>query len=258
MILREPLGDSPHEQVQFGLRLILRDTLAKLSEHIQPESAATGGTVRTPNITIHRERNPQFGAKPGRAAREIPRGYPNNGVGMAIDLNRLPNDLRISREMVLPDGVTDDDHCRAGARRSFFGKKSAAENRVDAENIKIISGGQGPVNALGLRDAGERHVVIVIAEKSGKSLSALAEVTKVGIRKWRGGMIGAIAAHDGDKVARVSDSRNRVQQRSADPTEHSGIGGDTERQCKNGHCRKAWILSQHASSKAEILPRCFH
>src|SRR5437899_8891660 len=81
----------------------------------------------------------------------------------------------------------------------FFRKKSAAENRVDAENIKIISGGQSPVNALGLRDAGERHVVIVIAEKSGKSLSALAEVTKVGIRKWRGGMIGAIAAHDGDK-----------------------------------------------------------
>jgi hypothetical protein len=31
-------------------------------------------------------------------------------------------------------------------------------------------------------------------------LSALAEVTKVGIRKWRGGMIGAIAAHDGDKL----------------------------------------------------------
>src|SRR2546429_1291189 len=125
-------------------------------------------------------------------------------------------DFRITREMVLPDGVTDDYHCSAGAQRSFFRKKSAAENRVDAENIKIISGGQGPVNALGLRDARERRVVIVIAEKSGKSLSALAEVTKVGIRKWRGGMIGAIAAHDGDKVARVSDSRNRVQQRSAE------------------------------------------
>ena len=69
--------------------------------------------------------------------------------------------------------------------------------------------------------------------------------------------IAAIAAHDGDQVARVSDSGNRVQQGSADPTEHSGIGGDAERQCKNGHCRKAWILSQHASSKAEILPRCF-
>ena len=258
MILREPLRDSPHEQVQLGLRLILRDTRAKLSEHVQPENAAIIGTVETPHITIHRDRNPQFGAKPGCTASEIPRGYPNNGVGMAIDLNRFADDLRIAREMVLPDGVTDDYHRSAGAQRSFFRKKSAAENRVDAENIKIISGGQGPVNALGLRDTGERHVVIVIAEKSGKSLSALAEVTKVEIRKWRGGVIGTLAAHDGDKVARVSDSRNRVQQGSADPTEHGGIGGDAERQCKNDHRRKAWILSKHASSKAEILPRCFH
>ena len=104
MILREPLGDSPHEHVEFGLRLILCDTRAKLSEHDQPENAAIIGTVKTPNITIHRDRNPQFGAKAGRAAREIPRGYPNNGVGMAIDLNRLANDLRIAREVVLPDG----------------------------------------------------------------------------------------------------------------------------------------------------------
>src|SRR5215472_15485008 len=152
---------------------------------------------------------------------------------MAIDLNRLANDLRIAREMVLPDGVTDDDHCSAGARLSFFRKKSAAENRVDTQNAKIIGGGQSPVNALRRCDAGERHVVVVIAEKSGKSLRALAEVTKVGIRKWRGGMIAAIAAHDGDQVARVNDSGNRVQQGCADPTEHSGIGGDAERQCKN-------------------------
>src|SRR5262249_22711272 len=54
------------------------------------------------------------------------------------------------------------------------------------------------------------------------------------IRKWRGGMIAAIAAHDGDKVARVSDSRNRGQQGSADSTEHSAIGGDAERQCERG------------------------
>src|SRR5205814_8793004 len=107
--------------------------------------------------------------------------------------------------------VTDDDHRGAGVPCSFFRKKSAAQNRLDPENVKIIGGGQGPVNALRLRDAGERHVVIVITEKSGKSLSALAKVTKVGIRKWRGGMIGAIAAHDGDKVARVSNSGNRVQ-----------------------------------------------
>src|SRR5262249_47785393 len=154
VILREPLGDSLHQQVELGLCLILRDTRVKLSQHVQPENAAIGGTVRTPpNVTIHRERNPQVGAETGRAAREIPRGYPNNGVGMAIDLNRLANDLRIAREMVLPDGVTDDDHCSASVRRSFFRKKSAAENRADAQNVKIISGGQRPVKALRLRDA---------------------------------------------------------------------------------------------------------
>ena len=172
---------------------------------------------------------------------------------MAIDLNLLADDLRIAREVVLPDGVTDNDHCGAGARRSFFRKKSAAENRVDAEKVKIIRGGQRPVNALGLRDAGERHVVFVIAEKPGKSLSALAEIAKVRIRKWRGGMIAEIAACDGDKVAGVSDSRNRVQQGSADPTEHGGIGGDTERQCKNDDGSKAWIFPRHAERKATVL-----
>ena len=123
VILREPLGDSPHEQVQFGLRLILRDTRAKLSEHVQPENAAIIGTVKTPNITIHRDMNPQFGAKAGRSAREIRRATPKR-CRMAIDLNRFADDLRITREMVLPDGVTDDYHCSAGAQRSSSGRKA--------------------------------------------------------------------------------------------------------------------------------------
>src|SRR5262249_17731730 len=144
------------------------------------------------------DRNPQVSAESGFAAVEIPWGYTNYGVGMAIDLNLLADDLRIAREMVLPDGVPDDDHCCAGARCSFFGKKSAAEDRVDAKKVEIIRGGEGAVNALGFRDPGERHVVFVVAEESGKSLRALAEVMKVGIRKRRGGMIAAIAACDGD------------------------------------------------------------
>jgi hypothetical protein len=175
---------------------------------------------------------------------------------MAIDLNRFADDLRISREMVLPDGVTDNDHCSPRARRSFLRKKSAAENRVDAENVKVTGGGQSPVNALRLRNAGERHVVVVPAENSGKSFSALAEVAKVEIRKWRGGITAAIATVEGDKVARVSDSGNRVQQGSAHPTEHGGIGGDAERECKNDDGSKAWILPRHAERKATVLCEC--
>src|SRR5262249_37508169 len=125
VILREPLDDSLHQQVELGLCLILRDTGAKLSKYVQPDNAAIIGTVRTPNVAIHRERNPQVGAEPGFAAVEIPRGYPNNRIGVPIDLNRFADDLRIACEMVLPDGVTDDDHCSTGARRSFFRKKSA-------------------------------------------------------------------------------------------------------------------------------------
>src|SRR5262249_43114166 len=204
------------------------------------------------------ERNPQLGAEASCAAGEIPWRHPDNGVGMAIDLNRFADDLRISREMVLPDGVTDNDHCGPRARRSFPRKKSAAENRVDAENVKIAGGDQSPENALGFRDAGERHVVVVIAEDSGKSLSLLAEITKVRKRKWRGGITVAIATIDGDKVARVSDSRNRVQQGSADPTEHSGIGGDAERQCKNDDGRESESLAEATQAVTQILPENFN
>ena len=252
VFLREPLDDSLHQQVELCLRLILRDTRAKLSKRVQPDNAAMIGTVRTPNVAIHRERNPQVGPEPRFAAGEIPRRYTNNSVGMAINLNRFADDLRISREMVLPDGVTDNDHCSPRARRSFLRKKSAAENRVDAENVKVTGGGQSPVNALRLRNAGERHVVVVPAENPGESFSVLAEVAKVGIRKWRGGITVAIATVDGDKVARESDSGNRVQQGSADPTEHSGVGGDAERQGKNNDGSKAWILPRHAEREAAV------
>ena len=51
-----------------------------------------------------------FGAKAGSAAGEIARGYADDGVGMAIDLNCFADDLRVSGEMVLPDGVPDDDN----------------------------------------------------------------------------------------------------------------------------------------------------
>ncbi len=98
---------------------------------------------------------------------------------MAIDLNRFADNLRVSTEMVLPDGITNNDRCMPRVRRSLLRKECAAENRADANDIKITGGGESPENALRLRDAGERHVVVVIAENSGKSFSALGEVTKV-------------------------------------------------------------------------------
>src|SRR5262249_23560113 len=126
VILREPLDNPLHQQVQLGLCLILRGTRAKLSERVQPDNAAIVGTVGTPNVAVHRERNPQLGAEAGCAAGEVPWRYPDNGVGMAIDLNRFAEDLRICREMVLPDGVTDDDHRCPSVWRSFLRKKRAA------------------------------------------------------------------------------------------------------------------------------------
>jgi hypothetical protein len=65
-------------------------------------------------------------------------------------------------------------------------------------------------------------------------------------------MIAAIAAHDGDKVARVSDSRNRVQQGRADPTEHSAVGGDAERQCERGDGSESGRLHQNPYGIATI------
>ena len=54
------------------------------------------------------------------------------------------------------------------------------------------------------------------------------------------------------RCARVSDSGNRIQQGRADPTEHSGIGGDAERQRENDDGSKSCVLARHPEREATV------
>ena len=104
--------------------------------------------------------------------------------------------------------------------------KRRRPRRGRREDVEVIGGNQGAVDALGFAEAGDRHVIVVVGEEAGKGLGVVAKVGVVGIREGRGRVLVARAASDGDHVAGVGRAGNRVEERGADPAEDGGVGSD--------------------------------
>src|ERR1700683_1497272 len=97
---------------------------------------------------------------------------------------------------------------------------------MNTEDIEVVRGNECAVDALGFADAGEGHVVVVVAEEAGEGFGVVAEVDVIGIREgWRGMLI-ALAARDGDHAARLGRARNGMEKGGADPAEDGAVGSD--------------------------------
>src|ERR1039458_3536062 len=75
-------------------------------------------------------------------------------------------------------------------------------------------------------------------------MRAVAQVCKVQVRERRRWMFVSFSAHDGDHVAGVRDSWNRVEKCRIYPTEDSEVRGDAQSQRAYGERGESRILAE--------------
>ena len=108
---------------------------------------------------------------------------------MQVDLDDASDDVGIGGELVAPEVVVEHDLGLAGGFGPGVSEEEAAETRTDAENVEVVGGDERAVDALGLADAGDRHIVVVVGEQAGEGLSVVAEVGVVRKGEGRSGVL---------------------------------------------------------------------
>ena len=146
ILLRELGGE------HFELRLRLRDRHARLEPaHDIDVMPATRVVRRFIRLECHRHPDIDF-ARQAKAGRRDA----DDGVRLAIELNRAADDIARAAENALPKRIAQDDDVVL-ARRIFFRQQHPAEDRLHSVNIEVMRGGFHADEALRFAFAGEIH-----------------------------------------------------------------------------------------------------
>src|SRR5258707_2550126 len=89
-------------------------------------------------LRLHRERDPNVGAHTSLAPLKGRRRHSHDGIGLLIEFNGLADDLRVGREMGLPQAITDHCHGRTAWLLVFLRKKTTPKKWTHAKYIKIV------------------------------------------------------------------------------------------------------------------------
>src|SRR5216684_6936431 len=107
---------------------------------------------------------------------ELTWGDSQDGEGLAIDADRLANDLRIAAEAALPAAIAHD-RIRAGAGMKIVGLvKESSGSRPDSEHIEIVTCGQVAPDAIGASVRFQFHGRDSVSQQPAQALIAIAQL----------------------------------------------------------------------------------
>src|SRR6266511_2445345 len=89
---------------------------------------------------LHHQRRPNVGRPPHGFAKESGRGHTDDGERMRLQCDALADDRYISGESALPKAVAQHRHRMRARRLVIGGGQRATNDRVHAQNLKILSG----------------------------------------------------------------------------------------------------------------------
>src|SRR5215467_165768 len=126
-------------------------------------------------LRLHHDRDPNVGAHPGLASLKCGRRYPDDGIRMLVEFNRLADNVWVRCQVCLPEPVTDHRYRRPARLLVISGKKSAPQKWANAKYIKIIGGSEHTEDAFGFCFAGQADRREIAGGDAGKTLLALAD-----------------------------------------------------------------------------------
>ena len=142
-------------------------------------------------------------------------------------------------------------------RLIFFGEKSAAENRFDAENIEIVSGNEKAPSALVVAVVAQAGNDNSVNEQSGKDVVSIAVVLVIQVRLK--GEISAVMqrAVDFDQLRRLLH-RQWPEQNSVNKAKDRSVRAYAERKRNDRENGERRMFEQLANTVANVAKQRFH
>src|SRR6516162_1037786 len=208
-------------------------------------------------LRFHHDRDPNLSSYPRLAPLKHGWRYPDDGVGVLVDINGLAHDIGVRSKMRLPELVADHGHRRASWLLILHRKKTAPEDRPHTQYIEIIRGRHHAKDALWLALTREAHLRKAARRDAGETLLPIAHGFQIRIGKRERGVSG-LAQGQRHNLARVTKPGNGIEQRGVDPAENCGVRSDSERKRQDGKSRKPRCLRNHPQAISYIPPERGH
>src|SRR5713101_5875649 len=109
----------------------------------------------TGHVVLHHHRRPSVEGYSGVGTSKLFGCDADDREVMAIERDAAADDVGIAAKAALPQPVADDDDRVCVGRPVLFGQKRASDERVDAEDVKVVAGHDRASYALGLASASQ-------------------------------------------------------------------------------------------------------
>src|SRR6266478_3864589 len=140
------------------------------------------------------------------------------------------------------------------ASEIFAWLKSAPENGMDTDGVKIICGDDAASGDLGAVADAEGSAGDFGDDERVDERAIFLQVEQFGPGNIVGADLATGGSGEGSQLFLVRYQRVGTEEDAFDPTENRGVGADTQGEAKNGQGGKAWAAAEHAKADAEILP----
>ena len=228
------LADRAEQGLQPRLRLLDADAWLATRVDLHPaEAAVVDLQPGRADLRLHRDGHEDVGRDAQLEAVEAARRDADHGERVAVDLDRLAEDVVAAGEAPAPVVVAEDRERVAGDRVVVRRREEPADRGLHAQDLEVVARDELAVGALAdilpadvhLREDPADHaveagcLVVEIAEQRPRQLGAVAEGAAVVFLA-----IGVDLDQLGGPLHRQRPQRDLVQQ-----GEHRGVGADAER-----------------------------
>jgi hypothetical protein len=204
-----------------------------------------------------KKRSPEFGVG-GKTERTLRGNYADDGVGLAIEFDRLADGVWIGGEVFLPEFVAEDDGAIAGLH--VGGGEHAAVQRADSENREEIFGDFRRFEALrfGAAFGGDLLRGVSMDSDGGEGSGRTANVGDIGKRDAEIGKVeeGAPSV-DVDEFVGTREWE-RAEEDGVDDGKDGGVGADTEGESEDGNSGEGGGFSEEAEGEAGVVEERFY
>ena len=178
---------------------------------------------------------------------------------MAVDAHRATHDRGIGVEIPAPEAVAEDNGgIQTGLIAELPGREQASQFRAHSQHVEVVGCHRFAKHALRVIEGpDEKRQQVPRYGDSLQRLRVIAVVTVIRV----GDIVafpGSLIAFDRHEAPAGVSAGQRAEQHSMNPTEHGGIGGNPERQSKDGERAKARTTAQRAPAVAQVMPKESH
>ena len=255
------LVDLTIEHLQAGRGLNDRDARLEASHDVQPHESSIlelvpGGS----DGGFHGQGDIEVGRRAHLDPVKGRRGDAHDREGVAVELEQVPDDTRISSEPALPVAVVEHGHRARVGLMVVLGTQGAADRRPHPEDVEEVAGDDFPERSLGLTLGFETQGHGKAGQDAREDLVLVAKVPVHGIRERLVGeeraLVGARAVEQHQLLG--AGHGQEPQEDLIQQGEDRGVGADAQTQRGHHQQGEARILGQHPDGVAQVLDESFH